>query len=224
MNQAVGGGYKQPPLNLQLQHVIAAPIHMEDGGATQDGPGKSCNEGGLMAHRRQPGLLTATYPPRSRGNCDCTRLPHQGPRRGRRRPEYIFVSRPLPLGRVGGGAPHSGVVRNLGRRHLNFLRGHESADGNAKGRPYRRLERGSVPTQGLGHLLHSFPGRLWVPPRHVKDVTPPVGYIRDKPEAEVVSPPETHLPCRPPSPDIAGVQQELTTGVGEATQGAVAKL
>ena len=47
----------------------------------------------------------------------------------------------------------------LGRGHLDFLRRHESAYGEAKGRPHRRLGRILIPTGGLGGIQYGFPWR-----------------------------------------------------------------
>ena len=78
-NRAVGDG---------CHHIIAAPGHMEDGDATQEGPIKIHDGGGLPAQRGQP----AAYPIRRHGHGDGTHHPHRGLRRGGKRPEYIFVS------------------------------------------------------------------------------------------------------------------------------------
>ena len=107
--RAVGGGSTDPTPDLQWKHVISAPRNMEDGGATQEVPDKNRDGDGMPVHRREPALLPPAYPPRRRGHDDVTHLPHQGPRRSGGRPEYIFVSRNLSLGRVGGGSPPTSV-------------------------------------------------------------------------------------------------------------------
>ena len=189
---------------------------MEDGCAIQEGQGKSCNGGVLPAHHREPALLTPEYPPCRRCHGDFTRLSHQGPRRGGVRPQYIFIPQPLPLGGVRGGPPHSEVVLYLEGRYLDFLRIHESADEKAEGLPHCRLGQSIVPAQGVGRFLNRVSGRQQGPPYHLRYVPPPVEDIQGQPEAAGPSPSGTCLPCRPPSPDTAGVQQKLQPGVEEA--------
>ena len=89
-NRAVGGGSTEPPPDLQCQHGITATRHLEDGGATQEGPGKSRDGGGLPAHRRHHTLPPAAYPPHRCGHGDGTHLPQQGHRRGGGLSEYFL--------------------------------------------------------------------------------------------------------------------------------------
>ena len=92
--------------------------------------------------------FSPAYPPLCCGYGDDARLSHQRPGQGEGHTKHILVYQPLFLGRVGFSHPQAQVGRYIGVQDLHIFRGHESADGEAEGFPYRRLVQSKVPDRG----------------------------------------------------------------------------